>query len=110
MGNLVRQTFITIFSHKWYKARLCAVSCVLLSAYLDDLLKELRRLQLGCSIGGCWYGVCGYADDLIILAPNREVLQRMLTVCETYADSHNLVFSTDPVPAKSKTKCIFFLW
>ena len=84
------------------------LSPVIFSVYLDDLLKELRSQELGCSIGGCWYGACGYADDIILLAPNREVLQRMLSVCEAYADSHNLVFSTDPVPAKSKTKCIYF--
>ena len=84
------------------------LSPVIFSVYLDDLLKELRSQELGCSIGGCWYGACGYADDIILLAPNREVLQRMLSVCEAYADSHNFVFSTDPVPAKSKTKCIYF--
>ena len=55
-----------------------------------------------------WYGACSYADDLILLAPNREVLQRMVNVCQSYAAEHNLVFSTDPVPALSKTKCIFF--
>jgi hypothetical protein len=76
--------------------------------YLDDLLLELRKLQLGCHIGGYWYGGCGYADDLILLAPNREVLQRMVQVCQSYAVEHNLVFSTDPVPSLSKTKCIFF--
>ena len=65
-------------------------------------MKELRSQELGCRIGGCWYGASGYADDIILLAPNREVLQRMLSVCEAYADTHNLVFSTDPVPAKSK--------
>ena len=32
----------------------------------------------------------------------------MLKVCEAYAGEHNLVFSTDPVPAKSKTKCMLF--
>ena len=80
------------------------LSPVIFSVYLDDLLRELRRLQLGCSIGGCWFGACGYADDLIILAPNREVLQRMLDICDAYASDHNLIFSTDPVPARSKTK------
>ena len=45
---------------------------------------------------------------LKVLAPNREVLQRMVDVCQLYAVEHNLVFSTDPVPALSKTKCIFF--
>ena len=84
------------------------LSPLIFSVYLDDLLRELRRLQLGCSIAGCWYGACGYADDLIILAPNREVLQRMLEVCEVYAAEHNLVFSTDPIPAKSKSKCVYF--
>ena len=84
------------------------LSPLLFSVYLDDLLVQLRQLQLGCSIGGYWYGACGYADDLILLAPNREVLQKMLNVCQSYAVEHNLVFSTDPVPALSKTKCIFF--
>ena len=84
------------------------LSPVLFSVYLDDLLKELRRCQLGCHIGGYWFGGCGYADDLILLAPNREVLQRMLDICQLYAQDHNLVFSTDPVPAKSKTKCVYF--
>ena len=49
------------------------LSPVLFSVYLDDLLVELRSLQLGSHIGGLWYGACGYADDLILLAPNREV-------------------------------------
>ena len=84
------------------------LSPVLFSVYLDDLLKELRRLALGCHIGGFWYGALGYADDLVLLAPNREVLQRMLLICQSYAEEHNLVFSTDPVPSKSKTKCMLF--
>ena len=84
------------------------LSPILFSVYLDDLLKELRHLQLGCHIGGYWLGGCGYADDLILMAPSRDVLQRRLQVCEAYAGEHNLVFSTDPVPSKSKTKCMLF--
>ena len=84
------------------------LSPILFSIYLDDLLKDLRKQGLGCHIGGLWYGALGYADDLILLAPNREVLQKMIQVCEIYAAEHNLVFSTDPIPAKSKTKCLLF--
>ena len=84
------------------------LSPMLFSVYLDDLLRKLRELELGCHIGGWWYGALGYADDLILLAPNRETLQKMLVVCERYGDEHNLVFSTDPVPGLSKTKCIYF--
>ena len=50
---------------------------ILFAVYLDDLLSELRNLQLGCHIGGWCYGACGFADDLILLAANREVLQRV---------------------------------
>ena len=32
----------------------------------------------------------------------------MLKVCQEYAREHNLVFSTDPIPSKSKTKCMYF--
>ena len=84
------------------------LSPALFSVYLDDLLQELRDLGLGCHIGGWWMGACGYADDLILMAPVRSVLQEMLTVCQEYGRRHNLVFSTDPNPAKSKTKCVYF--
>ena len=67
------------------------LSPLLFSVYLDDLLVELRAMQLGCHIGGWWYGAMGYADDLALLAPNREVLQKMVRVCERYGREHNLV-------------------
>ena len=85
------------------------LSPILFSVYLDDLLGKLRRLQLGCHIGGCWFGACGYADDLILLAPNRQVLQQMVTVCEKYGQDHNLVFSTDPVPVLSVQDQVYVL-
>ena len=83
------------------------LSPTLFSVYLDDLLKELKLLGVGCHVGGVWVGAAGYADDLILLAPSRTAMKRMLTVCELYAEKHNLEFSTDPVPSKSKTKCLY---
>ena len=84
------------------------LSPVLWCIYLDGLLWELRKRKLGCYVGGLWTGACAYADDLLCLAPTRLVLQKMMEVCEEYGKEHNLVFSTDPVPSKSKTKGIFF--
>ena len=62
---------------------------------------------LGCHVAGVWVGAAGYADDLVLLAPSRETMSKMLKVCADYAEIHNLVFSTDVNPLKSKTKCIF---
>ena len=36
----------------------------------------------------------GYADDIVLLAPCRETMARMLSKCEEYAQKHNLQFST----------------
>ena len=57
---------------------------------------------------GVWVGASLYADDIFLLAPNRFVLQQMITEAENFATEYNLEFSTDPVAAKSKTKCIHF--
>ena len=78
------------------------------ACYLDPLLVKLRKEALGCHIAGVWLGACGYADDICLLANNRLILQKMVTICENYGKEHNLIFSTDPVPTKSKTKCIMF--
>ena len=74
------------------------------SLYMDDLLQQLRNLGVGCHIAGVFFGALMYADDLVLLA--RGALQEMLTLCEKYAEKHNLVFSTDPNPDKSKTNCL----
>ena len=43
------------------------------------------------------------------MSPSLEGLQQMLHVCENYAIKHNLKFSTDQNPKKSKTKCMAYL-
>ena len=63
---------------------------------------------LGCTIGGIYFGSFGYADDIILLTPSRESLQLMLDLCEKYAEEYSMLFSTDPDPIKSKTKCLHF--
>ena len=74
---------------------------------MDNLLSRLRKSGVGCHVGGVFAGAVGYADDLLLLSPSRSGMQRMLEICEEYALENNLQFSTDPDPAKSKTKCIF---
>jgi hypothetical protein len=83
------------------------LSPALFSVYIDGLLQQLRQLGLGCHIGGWYYGAACFADDLFLLAPSRTAAVLMLETCEQYAMEHNLEFSTDPNPAKSKSKCIY---
>ena len=83
------------------------LSPALFSVYMDDLIMKLRKAGVGCHLGGLFCGVVGYAYDLLLLAPSRSAMATMLRICEQYATEHNLEFSTDPDPQKSKSKCIF---
>ena len=77
------------------------------SVYLDHLMKQLRELGVGCHVGNMFMGVLAYADDLILLAPNREAAEQMLALCESWAMENNFFFSTDPDPKKSKSKVVY---
>ena len=80
----------------------------LFSLYIDKLLLDLKESGFGCHIGNYFYGASAYADDLILLSPTRSGLQEMFTICNNYFDSHDIIISTNPILAKTKTKCIFF--
>ena len=41
------------------------------SVYMNPLFDWLRQAGIGCEISGMWIGIVGYADDIILLAPNR---------------------------------------
>ena len=75
---------------------------------VDTLFCQLREAGLGCHISGVFLGAYGYADDVTLLAPTRQGLQAMLQICEDFAAAHSMLFSTDLVPARSKTKCMLF--
>ena len=77
--------------------------------YMNDLFSKLRKNKSGCWVRGTFLGILGYTDDSLLLAPSLDTLQDMLKVCEEYAQSHNLRFSTDRNPSKCKTKCMAFL-
>ena len=85
------------------------LSAVLYCVYTNDIFREMRQAKVGCFMGRNYVGILGYADDLYLLAPCIDGLQEMLRICEKYAKEHNLKFSTDPNPNKSKTKCMAYL-
>ena len=84
------------------------ISPLCFCVYVDELIKLLRRLCIGCHVEGVFYGCLFYADDLFLLSPTREGLQEMINASEKYMSKRNLIFSTNPDPAKSKTKAIIF--
>ena len=83
-------------------------SAILFSVYINELFLLLRKAGLGCHMNGVFLGCFGYADDLFLLSASRSGLQVMVNLCQDFASSRNLKFSTDVNPEKSKTKCLVF--
>ena len=77
------------------------------AVYSDPMLKRLRSLRLGAHVAGLFMGAFCYADDVLLIAPTRNAMQRMLLELESFATESNITFSTDINPNKSKSKCIF---
>ena len=83
-------------------------SAILYYFYCNILFQKLRLSGYGCWVNGNYNGIFGYSDDNLLLAPSQQALQKMLLICEKFADEHNLKFSTDVNPSKCKTKCTAF--
>ena len=75
---------------------------------MNKLLIQLEQSGLGCHVGNYYYGSSAYADDLLLLSPSRNGLQKMFTICEKYFSEHCITISTNIDVKKSKTKCIYF--
>ena len=48
-------------------------------------------------------GAFCYADDLVLLAPCASALRTMLSICESYAQSHGLLFNADKIQFRKFT-------
>ena len=83
-------------------------SAILFSVYIDELFVILRKANFGCNISGVFLGCFGYADDLFLVSASRTGLQAMVNLCQDFASTKNLQFSTNVNPVKSKTKCLIF--
>ena len=80
-----------------------------LSAIRHRLFEKLREQKTGCWTNGDFVGISGNADGNFLLFPTLDGLQEMLNTCADYAFEHNLTFSKNDNPKKSKTKCTAFL-
>lgn len=62
----------------------------------------------GILCGDTFVGAAIFAVDIMLLAPTRRSLQLMVKEAKMFASSHNILFSTDPNPSRSKSKCLWF--
>ncbi len=116
---------VTAFLLKWYRTQMLQVrwngqdstkfsvtngvrqggvlSPILFTIYIDSLITLLEKSGRGCYWVSYFVGAMCYADDLTILAPSPDALQKMLQTCENFADAHYIRFNAE------KTQLICFV-
>ena len=70
------------------------------NVYIDQLSELLRVANVGCYIGEQSVNSLSYADDVLLIAPTITALQKLVNVCNDYAEPHDIVYNT------SKTVCM----
>ena len=74
----------------------------LFSVYMNNLITNLKKSNIGCRYGSEYMGVYGYADDLSLLCPSFSGLKDMLNICERYANNTKITFNA------SKSQLLYF--
>ena len=69
------------------------ISPLLFSIYVDNLFIELKQLGLGCHVGPTFASAFGDADDVALIAPSVYALKKMISLCESYAKRHHIIFN-----------------
>ncbi len=78
------------------------ISPLFFTLYVDELIDTLEHSGCGCKFGNIYYGILIYADDIFLLSPSAYGLQKMLTMCSSFANQNGLHFNS------KKTQCIMF--
>ena len=76
------------------------LSPILFNVYKDELLLRLKQHDFGCHIGNRFVGGLCYADCLTILSLSVRGLQKMVGICEEFANDYSVTFNS------GKTLCM----
>ena len=76
------------------------LSPILFNVYIDELLLRLKQHDFVCRIGNRFVGGLCYIDDLTILSPSVRGLQKMVGICEEFANDYSVAFNS------GKTLCM----
>jgi len=60
---------------------------------MNCLGELLDNAGIGCRLGNNYCNNFWYADDLCLVAPSRRALQRLIDICLTYVQNHNIAFN-----------------
>jgi hypothetical protein len=78
------------------------LSPYLFAIYVDDIVVKINKSDLGCRLGLRRIAIIVYADDIMLLAPSVESLQKLLTIVEEELNDLDMSLNT------KKSVCLRF--
>ena len=76
------------------------LSPFLFNIYVDNLSMNLSESNVGCVVYDLTINHLSYADDMVLIAPSVYALKTLLSICELYAELHDIIYNTE------KTECM----
>ena len=67
---------------------------ILFNLFINDLLEELNRSNLGAHIGPLHFAALGFADDIVLISDSPRKLQQLLDICSSWALKNQMTFKT----------------
>ena len=61
------------------------LSPYLFSHYVRELLGGINASNVGCNLGGRFFNILAYADDMVLLAPSWFALQKLIDLLSELA-------------------------
>ena len=68
-------------------------SPILFLVYMDILYSRLEAAGVGCHIGTVFYGMIGYADDILLLATSIRALNQILKTCADFGREYDITYN-----------------
>lgn len=72
----------------------------LFNVFIDELSDEMNTSGYGCHLNNQSYNHLQYADDSVILAPSPNALQKLVNICENFAQRYDMLYN------EKKTFCM----
>jgi hypothetical protein len=69
------------------------LSPYLFSVYVDDIIETVAMKSIGCVFRSVVVSIILYADDILLLAPSIDSLQKLVSICEHELDALDLAIN-----------------
>ena len=70
------------------------MSPLLYNVYIDGLNSMLSNSNYGYELNNMNFNNLSYADDMVLLAPSLDALQKLVTICENFAKEYDILYNS----------------